>query len=681
MKRKWIAGLLFGVLLTLSAVAQKPSTPEAQLGAIINQAEVGGKFEAAIPAYKKFLEDNSKNKALAAKAQYHLGLAYEKLGNTEARKAYQVVMDKYADQPAAADAKRRLTALASSSVPEAKGVSKRLCAECPYWSTITLDGRWMTNVDTGDVAVRDMSTGKETRLTKAVSPEYAKWAILSPDLRRVAYSWWSDKSNLYQLRVVANTPGSTHQVLLDNPEFSYFELIDWSRDGKSVLLSAAKPDQTWQLVWVSIQDGSVRPLKSLDWRQHQSVGNLSPDGRYIAYAALPVNPKAPMRLNEVKNTHIYILAADGSSETEVVKEAGLNGWPIWTADGSHVLFTSDRSGTFDLWSLPVQNGKAAGTASRVLADIGWQPMLGMTRSGSYLFQVADQVDYVNITGAVGGPPQVTQRFFGVGAAWSPDGRSIAFKRHYARNPETHDLVVRSLETGDERKYTTTLGSTGRRGKPQWLHDGNSIGDFISRGRGTANVPYRVDLKTGHFKPFSESLPELSPADRIAYVVRRDLKDPEHVPDRIVKLDVATGEETQILALPKPGLAFVSLSPDGRTLAVRRSPEGETHLARVSTDGTGYREIYTMSWNPRNRDNFLSWTRDSRSIVFPERHEDKWRIMRIPAEGGNPVYTGMEVVGARQLPSFEFSPDGTIAFSSQEVGRSVWIVDNVLASLK
>jgi tetratricopeptide (TPR) repeat protein len=86
MKRSVISlAALLAFALTL--VAQRTATPEAQLGAIINQAEGEGNYEAAIPLFKKFLSENGKNKALAARAQYHLAVAYEKLGNPEARKS------------------------------------------------------------------------------------------------------------------------------------------------------------------------------------------------------------------------------------------------------------------------------------------------------------------------------------------------------------------------------------------------------------------------------------------------------------------------------------------------------------------------------------------------------------------------------------------------------------------
>ncbi len=92
MKRTIIATLVICGALVLTAVAQKPAASKSQaaetaLGAAIHQEEAEGNLEAAIASYKKFLAQYGNNRPLAAKAQYHLGLAYEKLGNAEARTA------------------------------------------------------------------------------------------------------------------------------------------------------------------------------------------------------------------------------------------------------------------------------------------------------------------------------------------------------------------------------------------------------------------------------------------------------------------------------------------------------------------------------------------------------------------------------------------------------------------
>jgi len=56
-----------------------------------------GNLEEAIALYQKVIEQ-SKDKALSAKAQLRIGICYEILGKQEAKKAYQKVIDNYPNQ-------------------------------------------------------------------------------------------------------------------------------------------------------------------------------------------------------------------------------------------------------------------------------------------------------------------------------------------------------------------------------------------------------------------------------------------------------------------------------------------------------------------------------------------------------------------------------------------------------
>ena len=60
--------------------------------------QVEGELEKAIAIYEQILKDFPQNQVTAAKALYHIGLCYEKLGNKEAKKAYQRIIDEYPGQ-------------------------------------------------------------------------------------------------------------------------------------------------------------------------------------------------------------------------------------------------------------------------------------------------------------------------------------------------------------------------------------------------------------------------------------------------------------------------------------------------------------------------------------------------------------------------------------------------------
>jgi Tol biopolymer transport system component len=270
-----------------------------------------------------------------------------------------------------------------------------------------------TGLKSAALSIRDMSDGKVTPLVKITEAEGVPVSpVFSPDLRQVAYM--STNFVTSQLRVMPNEPGGKSRVLVDNPEYQFCAPAAWFPDGKSVLAILDKRDSTPQIARVTVADGGVTVLKSLPGLDAVSVleggrfPHLSPDGRLIAYSAA----------TDSKDRHIYILAADGSNETEIVKTAGSNENPVWTPDGKHILFKSDRSGTFDLWSIPIQNGKATGDASLVRADIGDVDAIGMYGSSYYYRSSQQGAEYVNIADFTprgdgqSRPARVTERFVG-----------------------------------------------------------------------------------------------------------------------------------------------------------------------------------------------------------------------------------------------------------------------------
>jgi len=689
-------------VFVLAAMAFGADTArEQKLQQAINLMESKGDASKAMP----MLEDvaRSSDRALAARALLYLGQAQERQGADKARATYERIVKEFGNQPEmVAAAQQRLVALGGSRTGT---LAKRLlCADCgDSEADFSADGRWMafTHWDSGDLAIRDMSTGQVKRLMAKTgtwndSDAFVETPVLSPDLRQIAYLWYMDgkqEPDHIQLRVVPNELGGKARVLVDNSENTWYTLTAWSPDGKSVLAIISKKDKTDQLARVTVSDGSVRVLKSMGWRFKGgawSHPNYSPDGQYIVYSARAVNPSNnPPAPTDPKDEHIYLMAADGSSEAEIVKTAGINRNPVWTADGKRILFTSDRSGSMNLWSVAVQDGKAIGTSLLISSDIGNADAMGVHGGSYYYTHSSTGGEYVSIVDwAPGGAGQgrlvrATESFVGIRPTWSPDGKSIAFKRHHPGSTNEYDLVVHSLVTGDERTYLTPLGTTGN-GAATWFHDGKSVMTGYRRADGSSAF-YRINLASGELKelPTPTGPNALATDDKTLYLVRRDPTAPNNIPDHIVAVDLSTGQEKPILALAgpsAPGAVALQLTPDGRTLVIRW-PEQKTktiHFARVNVDGTGNREIFSMA--QKDEGGPIALTKDGRWIVFEESHDDKWRLMRLPVEGGKPEFTGLELETRNQ--NLDLSPDGSrIAFSNNKGVQEVWALDNVLSALK
>jgi Tol biopolymer transport system component len=283
------------------------------------------------------------------------------------------------------------------------------------------------------------------------------------------------------------------------------------------------------------------------------------------------------------------------------------------------------------------------------------------RDGSDIF-IADLTPDGFARRVVGLMRNLTFRY--LAPAWSPDGKSIVVKRKREQTGEVaHDLVIRSLDTGEEKFYASSLvGSVlADTGQPSlWSHNGESLLDFggsscqggcflrttVKEGQGSLAARFGFSVVN--------KLAALSPDDRLLYGV------PYHTRlsllargNELVVFDLSAGKVTERFALPiKDLIREIALSPDGRTMAMwidGSVTDGQSRLIRIEVDGTGYRELY------QGRGRTLAWSKDGRILFGKPDGTDDWQIMKISANGGKEQFTGLRVKG---LQSISLSPDGS-----------------------
>ena len=78
------------------------------------------------------------------------------------------------------------------------------------------DGRFVSLVEKGDLTVREVATGRSTRLTAAQAGEFAYFSSVSRDSKTVAYAWFNAEG-FYELRTVP-IGGGAPRTLFKNPE-------------------------------------------------------------------------------------------------------------------------------------------------------------------------------------------------------------------------------------------------------------------------------------------------------------------------------------------------------------------------------------------------------------------------------------------------------------------------------
>jgi hypothetical protein len=125
---------------------------------------------------------------------------------------------------------------------------------------------------------------------------------------------------------------------------------DWTADGRDILclLSGDGPAR-WVLV--SADTGEFRDVVNDDPPRLEHP-RISPDNRYLVYALRerPDDRESPRNL--------HLLDLETGQTNQLTFWPGNETTPIWTPRATNiVLFSSDRSGSWDLWGVRIQVGR------------------------------------------------------------------------------------------------------------------------------------------------------------------------------------------------------------------------------------------------------------------------------------------------------------------------------------
>ena len=101
-----------------------------------------------------------------------------------------------------------------------------------------------------------------------------------------------------------------------------------------------------------ISEGRLTP--AVIWKMGRlGSATLSPDGELALYTVTRYNMAENRGL-----TQIYVRNMASGEERELTDNTSNNSDPQWCADGSKIFFTSNRSGSMQLWSMDPQGGNA-----------------------------------------------------------------------------------------------------------------------------------------------------------------------------------------------------------------------------------------------------------------------------------------------------------------------------------
>jgi Tol biopolymer transport system component len=552
------------------------------------------------------------------------------------------------------------------AAPEANFTRLTSERELELFPSLSPDGQWVVySAGFGrDVDIYLQSVGGDTpiNLTKD-SSDADSTPVFSPDGERIAFRSERQGGGIF---VMGRTGGSVRR-LTDvgfNPA--------WSPDGReiafateSVLWSPSSryfPSSLWV---VDVESGEKRRVTQADAVQP----SWSPHGHRIAYWDVyrPAN-----------NTQrdLWTIAAAGGEPVRVTDDPALDWNPVWSPDGRHLYFASDRGGSMNLWRVAIDevSGKVLGQPRAVTAPSPFVAHMSFSADGRRMV-FSSVVQESNLqrapfdpgAGRVGGAPQpVTtgSRSWGV-PELSPDGTSIAVGSWHYHGIE--DLFVVRSDGSGLRQLTD---DPYRDRWPRWSPDGGQLA-FQSNRSGQYEI-WAIDPDGSRLRQLSDLrssavAPLWSPdGSRIAFsdtaAGRALVFDPRKA------WDAQTPEVLPPVGEGSGGFSTLgSWSPDGRHIAGGDLDRRRPGVLVYHLDSRTFERLTDFGSLPR-------WLPDSRRLVFNSEEGELFLV-----DSRTLAWHRLLSAGGARLSGAEVSRDGRwLYFVRVEADSDIWLATFVRA---
>lgn len=525
-----------------------------------------------------------------------------------------------------------------------------------YGGAFSPDGKHFAAV-TGDseLVVIDTSTGGQRKLAEKCDGPVV-WSADGSEIAVVSRS--GEKKTLLALSLKTGKARS----LMEDPPW----LEDWSPDGKLILGEGMPKPGVRSAVMVNLESKEETVLA-----EKGASPRFSPDGDWVSYVT-----------KQAGRSILHLRKVDGTSHVEYSDFPGKISQPLWSPDGTYVVFTGTQEGLDqqykDLWALRVQGNKFVGVPFPVVPDVEKMQFYNWLQNGQLAYRKGFELGGIFTlpvdlqTGKATGAPRQVVRVGGIRQCycWSPDAKQIAVWQQ-----DELELSFISANSGEKIRNLSVAEIAGSGRGMSWSPDGKLIarGCIDKEKRGglflitveTGDIKLLVSLKEGWavqnptWSPDGKTIACFNGYDGDVYLVNVEDGEPRRLTSPTVQNE---GKRTQFFIRPV-------FAPDGRSVAYI----DKRRILATTIDGQETKEIL----NFKDEINVFDWSPDGRYIVLTPGNKEIWCA---PTNGGEPFQIAdISNLGGEAFAWWpEWSPKGDeIIFRVVREEYQYWVMENFL----
>jgi serine/threonine protein kinase len=351
---------------------------------------------------------------------------------------------------------------------------------------------------TQSVVVVDAATGKAKELTSPAKAGEVSSVLWTPDSRSVIY---------LRAQSVEATVGSTANVVRQDVRTDEVEIVGWTSHN-GLVLDALK-DGTLVVDVRSPRDNlrEVNVTQAAASAQERWLTRGNSSDRQPAYA--PDRKSVLFSSNRSGNLDLWTIATDGGAVRRITDDGAEDWDPAYTPDGKKIVWSSGRSGNLEIW-IANADGSEAKQISRDGSDAenptatpdGWVVYCSFNPANPGIWKV--RPDGTQATQVVKGRTSLPEV--------SPDGKYVSYLFD-GRTPRAAVRVARLSDGQDAgismpvqvlRRTSAILGRT------RWMPNGSAIA-FLGQNDDGTNGVFVQDFIPG--KDTSTTRRELGGFDR------------------------------------------------------------------------------------------------------------------------------------------------------------------------